>query len=173
MKNSKNTGNTNEGFFVLQTALKQVSSNINLKGLLEVVLKTENPELAVRMIAGDYKTPNLAKQVILLDNNQVGEAVCSLIEYNPWENMVSFSYMRNKKKNIYVSKDCNDTITEENYKNYEKSWNSNETKSVTVVLTEKELATDIVTLQTWMSSEIVVSAPVEFSRENGVDYTID
>jgi hypothetical protein len=171
VKNKINISNTTESFFVLQTALKQVSSNINLKGLLEVVLKTENPELAVRMIAGDYKTPNLAKQVILLDNNQVGKAVCSLIEYNPWENMVSFSYMRNKKKHIYVSKDCNDTITEENYKNYEKSWNSSETKSITVVLTEKELATDIVTLQTWMDAEVVIADKQEFSKE--LDYSID
>ena len=169
MKN-KNNSTTNEGFFVLQTALKQIANNINLKGLLEVVLKTENPELAVRMLAGDYKTPNLPREVILLDNKNVGDAVCSLINYNPWDNMVFFSYEKNKKIHIYVDKDCNVEITHENYQQYKKSW-SDGTKPITVALPEMETLTDSVFLETWMSSEIVVDAPIEFSRE--VQYTLD
>lgn len=169
MKN-KNNSITNEGFFVLQTALKQIANNINLKGLLEVVLKTENPELAVRMLAGDYKSPNLPREVILLDNKNVGDAVCNLINYNPWDNMVFFSYEKNKKIHIYVDKDCDAVITADNYQEYRKSW-SDGTKPITVVLPEMETATDSVSFQTWMSSEIVVGGPVEFSRE--VEYTLD
>ena len=170
MKNKNTSVNTNEGFFVLQTALKQIANNIDLNGLLEVVLKTENAELAVRMLAGVYKTPNLPKQVILKDNKNVGNAVCSLINYNPWDNMVFFSYEKNKKVHIYVDKDCDAVITADNYQEYRKSWNDN-TKSVTITLPEMEKATDSVSFETWMSSEIVVNSPTEFSRE--VEYTLD
>lgn len=166
MKN-KNNSTTNEGFFVLQTALKQIANNIDLNGLLEVVLKTENAELATRMLAGVYKTPNLPKKVILKDNKNVGDAICTLIHYNPWDNMVSFSYQKNKKVHIYVDKDCDAVITADNYQEYRKSW-SDGTKPITIALPEMETATDSVSLDTWMSSDI--DTPIEFSREM---YTLD
>jgi hypothetical protein len=163
VKNKNTSVNTNEGFFVLQTALKQIANNIDLNGLLKVVLKTENPELATRMLAGVYRTPNLPKQVILQDNKNVGDAVCSLIEYNPWDNMVSFSYEKNKKVYIYVDKNCDAVITADNYQEYRKSW-SDGTKSVTVTLPEMERATDSVSLETWMAASIV-------GNEDEFDYT--
>jgi len=94
VKNSKNNNNkisVESGLFTLQLAVEYLqNAGISSKGLIEVILKTGNSELAMQVLADKYKTPNLPKQV------KLKESVCTMISYDPWENQVFYNYERNK-----------------------------------------------------------------------------
>ena len=171
VKNKNNYSNNEEVSFMLQMAVKQIAANIDLKGLMQVIAKTGNTDLALQMLAGVYRTPNLAKKVLLEVNNTFHQ--CTLGSYNPWEEEIHFSFQRNKSKHIYILKNVNvEEITFENYKDYEQSWSSSkDLKGISVQLPEIETAYSSCALATWMGAEVVIEAKQEFSKE--LDYSID
>jgi hypothetical protein len=171
VKNSKNNSNNEEVSFMLQMAVKQIAANIDLKGLMQVIAKTGHTDLALQMLAGVYKTPNIPKQVLLyIDNVQ---QVCTMERYDPWEDQVYYSYYKNKSKHIYVLKDTDTSIIcSENYKDYEQSWSSGkDLKSFSVKLPEMETAYSSYSLSTWMAGENV--AETGFTRNIENIYTED
>ena len=175
MKNSKNRNNTVEtvGTFMLECAISHLQNvGISSNGLLEVILKSGNPELAIKVLAGKYKTPNLPKQVSLK------ETVCTMVSYDPWLNEVSYSYERNKTKHIYVNSEYLESydlvVTHENYKELEVNWSScKNPKGITITFPEMETMTDFCCLATWMEAEMIVPAEKEFTRNIENIYTED
>jgi len=172
VKNKNNKISVESGLFTLQLAVEYLQNvGISTKGLLEVILRTGNAELAMQVLADKYKTPNLPKQV------KLKESVCTMISFDPWLNDVNYSYERNKSKHIYVNADKLEegvVINYENYKDHEVNWSASKNpKGITICFPEMETITDSCCLATWMEAEMIVPAQVEFSRENGVNYTID
>ena len=164
MKNKNNYSNNEEISFMLQMAIKQIAANIDLKGLIQVIVKTDNTDLALKMLAGVHKTPNIPKQVLLHVNNV--QQVCTMESYDPWEDQVHYSYCKNKSKHIYVLKDTDTSIiSSENYKDYEKSWSSSKDLiSFSVQLPEMETVYSSYSLFTWMAGEII-SGSQKLSKE--------
>ncbi len=164
-KNNYNKTSVESGVFTLELAISYLQNvGICTKGLINVILRTGNNELALQMIAGKYEDPELEKSVIM-DNKK-----CLLLSYNPWDMQVSYVYSRNRTKSIYVLKSEDAVITLDNYKDYEQSWSSSkELKNVTITLPEIEDVFDNCYLSKWQEAEVIV--PVEFSRD--VNYTID
>lgn len=172
MKNSKNKNSTVETVetFMLECAILHLQNvGISSNGLLEVILKSGNPELAIQVLAGKYRTPNLPKQVSLK------ETVCTMVSYDPWSNEVTYSFEKNKSKYIYVNADKFEegvVVNYENYKDHEVNWSASKNpKGITITFPEMETITDSCCLATWMDAEVVIEAKKEFSRE--LDYSID
>jgi len=169
VKNKNNSNSYSQSDFMLEYATKYVANNIKVEGLIEVIRQSGNPDLALQLLSGQYRAPNLHKSVKFEDGK-----ICTLQGYNPWETQVSYAYTRQKTKSIYVIKSTIESgieINEENYQFYAESWSSSkDLKSVDVLLSQTEEVWDTCYLSKWMDSEVVIEAKQEFSREI---YTLD
>jgi hypothetical protein len=155
MKNSSfknsNKFNTYSGV-VLQMAVNHLQNiGINHDGLLEVIMRTENPDLALMFLSGKYEQPKFAHKVIIKD-----EIVCTFMSYNPWDNMVTYSFERNKTKRIHVPKGLNKDINEDNYLQFEVEWSSTGgTEPITFTLSETEQMVDVCNMVTWNNATVI------------------
>jgi hypothetical protein len=150
VKNSKNNNNTG---LMLEMAIAHLqNTNINSNGLLEVIMKTENPDLALAFLSGKYVQPNFAHKVIIKD-----DVVCTFVVYNPWEDRITYSYERQKTKRIYIPSSVKEEdVNAETYKQFEVSWSSNgDTKAITVTLLEKEEVMDNCYSTTWNDATVI------------------
>ena len=136
---------------VLKHALKGVldaSSGVQVNVLVEILMNTPNPELAIAKLFNEYVEPNIEKHKI-----SSVKRVCTMVSFDPWNNNVHYSYQRNKTKSIYIPKSVDKSdVTYENYEQFAVSWDSNgSTQSISVELPEMETLTEVVSLKTWES----------------------
>ncbi len=125
---------------------------IDSNGLLQVILKTENPRLAMEFLSGKYVEQKFAHKII--NKNDV---VCTFMSYNPWEDRITYSYEKQKTKRIHVPTSVKEEdVNAETYKQFEVSWSSNgDTKAITITLLETEEVIDNCYSITWLESTIV------------------
>jgi hypothetical protein len=151
--NSKNNKTSNNNEIVMEMAIAHLKTiGIDSNGLLQVILRTENPHLAMELLSGRYEQPNFAHKVMFKDG-----CVKTFLTYDPWEDKIGYSYERNKTKRIHVPKGTNkNDITEDNYTQFEVEWSSSgNTEPVTFTLSEIEEAFDNCYSKTWLEGTIV------------------
>jgi hypothetical protein len=138
---------------VLQMAVNHLQNiGINHDGLLEVIMRTENPDLALMFLSGKYEQPKFAHKVIIKN-----DVICTFMSYNPWDNMVTYSFERNKTKRIHVPKGTDkEYIDESNYTQFEVEWSSNgNTEPITFTLSETEQMVDVCNMVTWNNATVI------------------
>lgn len=160
VKNNKVTS-YEAGSLMLKMAVDHLQNiGICSKGLMEVMMQTENPELALSFLSGSYKEPKLAGAVLLK------ERFSAFISYNPWTNKVLFNYERNKTKRIYIPETVEEKeVNADNYEQFEVSWSPNsKQKAISVTLPEMETITDECHLYEWEKAEVIVPHESDFER---------
>lgn len=130
---------------VYKAALESKYHGVSVNNLLSVIYATSSPEVAMEMLLDIYEQPVL-EQFVKDNTNNVK---LSFISYNAFEREVLYSYLQNKKVNIYIDADVDtNEITSENYQDYKKSWD-NTRKSFTVTLPEMETVCTTMNLSSW------------------------
>jgi hypothetical protein len=116
---------------------------------MEVIGATANPEMATEILLGVYVKPEIPSTVV---NAQGLEKTATNIDY--WEMRVSYSYQEEVRKHIYVDKDCDTSvITLENYKEFEKDYNSGSIKSHRIPTGEMVTRNDSCDFGDWLAQE--------------------
>lgn len=99
---------------VLEIALSTKFNAEQIPGLMEIISNTPNTELATEILLGLYEEPAVSEQSVL------DGRLCTLMNYNKWNNDVTYSFTTVKKKQVYVNKSVpEESITTENYKEHE------------------------------------------------------
>ena len=130
---------------VYKSALECKFHGISVNNLLTVIYNTPNAEIAMEMVLGIYEQPEI-EQVVCSEKG----VKYTFESYNVFDQEVRYSYSKNKSINIYVGKDVDKTqITHENYQEFRRSWNSNETESFDVVFPEMETIYTEMSLSAW------------------------
>lgn len=130
-------------------ALGTIFPEQNIDAILEVASATPNPTLALNIILGIYQEPTL-KNTSVINNN-----LCTLVNYDKWEDRVNYKYETNKKVHIYIDKTVDKTlITADNYKDYKiEYWKEGVTVSHWVKLPEIIIEKNYTDSSTWLNGE--------------------
>jgi hypothetical protein len=91
-----------------------------ISSLIEIVNATVNPTVAMETLLGIYTEPTISQ--VKTDTDKL----LFFISYNKWDDRVSYYYNDYDSKHIYVSKDTDSNlINEDNYKDFEVKYSSN------------------------------------------------
>lgn len=157
---------------VLEMAVEHLQNiGINAKGLLEVIMRTENPDLSLALLSGKYEEPKCAHKVIIKD-----DIVCTFMSYNAWDERVTYSFERNKTKRLHVPKGTNkEDVNKDNYLQFEVEWSSNgSTEPITITLSDTEQMVDSCSINIWNNATVIDEdnfIPPHPFRD--IDYTLD
>jgi hypothetical protein len=147
MKNSK-TNNQEVTFSkVYKAALESKYRTVSVDDLLTVIYATSNAEIAMELMLGIYKHPELETDVISPNSGNK----LTLTHYDMFERTVSYSFEENKRIHIYLEK-CviQAKITHENYLDYKQEYSSSkDLTSMYVSLPEMEKKNDSMDLYAW------------------------
>jgi hypothetical protein len=134
---------------IIEVALTGKFGPEAVNNLMEVIGATANPEMATEILLGVYVKPEIPSTVV---NAQGLEKTATNIDY--WEMRVSYSYQEEVRKHIYVDKDCDTSvITLENYKEFEKDYNSGSIKSHRIPTGEMVTRNDSCDFGDWLAQE--------------------
>jgi hypothetical protein len=134
---------------IIEVALTGKFGPEAVTNLMEVIGATANPEMATEILLGVYVKPEIPSTVV---NAQGLEKTATNIDY--WEMRVSYSYQEEVRKHIYVDKDCDTSvITLENYKEFEKDYNSGSIKSHRIPTGEMVTRNDSCDFGDWLAQE--------------------
>jgi hypothetical protein len=137
---------------IIEVALTGKFGAEAVSSLMEVIGATPNPEMATEILLGIYEKPQIPLIVV---NAQGLEKVATRIDY--WERRVSYSYQEEIRKHIYVADDCDTSvITLENYKEFEKDYNSGNIKSHRIPTGEMVTKNNSCDFGDWLAQEAVV-----------------
>jgi hypothetical protein len=133
--------------FIIQKAIEGILiDKSQAKALAEIICHTSNPEHAVNVLFNNYQHPLFHAHKYGRNENEE----YTFTSYCPWTDTVVYSYLRNKIKHIYISKEAEEKeITPENYKEFEKSWDSKSSKHFTVIFPEKETGNSTCSKADW------------------------
>lgn len=130
---------------IQEIALGTIFPKEQINTILEIVNATQNPQVAVELLLGIYEQPYIAKYVEHPDKGTL-----SLIEYDKFRDKVYYTYIRKKKVGIYVDKTADESlINADNYKEYEKPYNRDTVKHISVTLDTDEWQSDECYYDTW------------------------
>lgn len=96
---------------ILTVALGTIFPKENIQSIMEVITATPNPDVATEILLGIYQEPVIQSSA-MIDGKQ-----CFFISYNKWDTQVRYYYMTKETKHIYVKKDTDTSLINEN--NYE------------------------------------------------------
>jgi hypothetical protein len=134
---------------IIEVALTGKFGPEAVTNLMEVIGATANPEMAAEILLGVYVKPEIPLTVV---NAQGLEKTATNIDY--WEMRVSYSYQEEVRKHIYVDKDFDTSvITLENYKEFEKDYNSGSIKSHRIPTGEMVTRNDSCDFGDWLAQE--------------------
>jgi len=122
---------------ILTVALGTIFPKENIDSIMEVIGATPNPDVATQILLGIYQAPGMQTQA------DIGGVKCHFIRYDKWTDAVTYWYMQQETKHIYISKDTDKTqITEENYETFKVSYDSENSVSYSVKLsTQRKVET--------------------------------
>jgi len=131
-------------------ALGTIFPKENIESIMEVVLATPNPDVALSILLDIYEEPIVQETAVIAEKN------CTLISYNKWDNKVKYSYETPDTKHIYVQKDIDTTlITEDNYEEFKCNISKNDCKSHIVILSTMRKVVDGCYLEYWNEKPLV------------------
>ena len=114
-----------------------------ISSLMEVINATSNPTIATETLLGIYTEPTISKV------KTANDKLYYFSSYDKWNDRVSYYYNDNATKHIYVSKDTDtDLINEDNYKDFEVKYSSN-CKGFSVKLSTMKRYEDYESLESW------------------------
>lgn len=114
-----------------------------ISSLMEVINATSNPTIATETLLGIYTEPTISKV------KTANDKLYYFSSYDKWNDRVSYYYNDNASKHIYVSKDTDtDLINENNYKDFEVKYSSN-CKAFNVKLSTMKRYEDYESLESW------------------------
>ena len=114
-----------------------------ISSLIEVVNATADPTVAIETLLNIYEPPTISEV------KTADDRLYYFISYNKWTNRVLYYYNDNASKHIYVSKDTDtDLINEDNYKDFEVKYSSN-CKGFSVKLSTMKRYEDYESLESW------------------------
>jgi hypothetical protein len=129
---------------ILKVALGTVFPKEKIDSVLEVINATPSPDVATLILLGIYEEPTIE------DNAVINDKDCTFLSYNKWNDQVTYSYLINNTKFIYIAKDIDTSlITEDNYKDYEIVKYSDNCKSFYVKLAAMITVTSDCYSSTW------------------------
>ena len=114
-----------------------------ISSLIEIVNATVNPTVAMETLLGIYTEPTISKVKTANDKLYYFDS------YDKWNDRVSYYYNDYDSKHIYVSKDTDtDLINEDNYKDFEVKYSSN-CKGFSVKLSTMKRYKEYESLESW------------------------
>jgi hypothetical protein len=114
-----------------------------ISSLIEVANATADPTVAIETLLGIYTEPTISQ--VKTDTDKL----LFFVSYNKWSDRVIYYYNDNASKHIYVSKDTDtDLINEDNYKDFEVKYSSN-CKAFNVKLSTMKRYEDYESLESW------------------------
>lgn len=106
---------------IIKALLEAKYPTANADALLEVINATPNASLATEILCGLHVEVKPFPMSRINDDRPE----CRLLEYNKWDNLVKYEYLRLKVISMYLPKDVDfAVITKDNYKQYAVSWKS-------------------------------------------------
>ena len=130
---------------IQEIALGTIFPKEQVNTILEIVNATENPETAMKVLLGIYEQPYIAKYVEHPDKGML-----TFKEYDKFKDRISYTYQRQKKAGIYVDKTADESlINADNYKEYEKDYNRDAVKHISVTLDKWENVDDYCQYNIW------------------------
>jgi hypothetical protein len=135
---------------ILTVALGTIFPKQNIDSIMEVIGATPNPDVATQILLGIYQEPVIQSSAIK-DNKD-----CYFINYDKWSNVVSYWYMEQNTKNIYINRGVDKTqITEENYETFKVPYDSDNSVYHTVNLSTQRKVETTCDLSYWNGKPIV------------------
>ncbi|MVM36519.1 hypothetical protein GO730_00665 [Spirosoma sp. HMF3257] len=130
---------------------------ISMDGLMEIMEKTGNADVALDLLLGTYETPAIPKE------SEWAGHLTTFQSYDKWEDKVHFSYLAPDRENIWIDRNVDkELITPENYKEYSRSYTAPNTKMVTVNTSiEPVLHTSYCSLNDWREAAIRLQDKVQ------------
>jgi len=115
-----------------------------ISSLIEIVNATVNPTVAMETLLGIYTEPTISQ--VKTDTDKL----LFFISYNKWDDRVLYYYNDYDSKHIYVSKDTDtDLINEDNYKDFEVKYSSNNCYGFRVKLSTMKRYEGYESLESW------------------------
>ena len=139
---------------VMYYALASKFGTESVDKIMEVIGATPNPEMATEILLGIYEEPRIPNAVV---NAQGLVKTATNIDY--WERRVCYSYEEETRKHMYVDKDADTSlITLENYREYQRDYNSDNITSFYLPTGEMAIRNNSCDFSDWLSQdEFVVS----------------
>jgi hypothetical protein len=149
--NSKSKNNNDGVMFskVFRSALESRYPEFAVDNLLKVAYATPNAEVAVEMLLNIYEYPELETHVV----SSTSGTKYTLVSYDMFAKIVSYTYEDNKKLHIYVDADVDrDLVNYDNYLSYKQEYsNAKNLRSVNVILPEMEKHHSTMELSHWQT----------------------
>lgn len=106
---------------IIRIALSTKFSEEIIGTLEEIIANTPNAEYATSLLLGIYEEPEIKGHTKL-----IRDVPRTFVSYNPWSDHVTYSYLEEKKKHIYINEGTDTSlITLENYEDFEVRYSSN------------------------------------------------
>jgi len=135
---------------ILTVALGTVFPKQDIESIMEVINATPNPDIATQILLGIYKEPVIQSSAIYNDRD------CYFISYNKWDDWVNYYYMINDSKHIYVNKDTDTSlINEDNYKEFATNYHSQDTIGFRVKLSTLVKSISETHLSNWNGKPLI------------------
>ena len=135
---------------ILTVALGTIFPKENIKSIMEVIGATPNPDIATQILLGIYSMPVIQHSAVYNDRD------CYFISYNKWDDKVNYYYMINDSKHIYVNKDTDTSlINEDNYKEFATDYHSQGTIGFRVKLSTLVKSISETHISNWNGKPIV------------------
>ena len=131
---------------ILTVALGTIFPKENIDSIMEVISATPNPDIATAILLGIYEEPVIQHSAFYDNKN------CYFISYNKWDDQVEYYFMTKDSKHIYVKKDTDTSlINENNYEEFSVHYNSEKAIGHRVTLSNDIMVKSKVYLSTWIS----------------------
>jgi hypothetical protein len=135
---------------ILTIALGTIFPKENIQSIMEVITATPNPDIATEILLGIYQEP------VVCESAMIDDKQCFLISYNKWDNQVFYYYLTKDSKHIYVKKDTDTSlINENNYEEFSVQYHSEKAIGHRVTLSNDIRIQKQMHLPTWNSKPMV------------------
>lgn len=135
---------------ILTIALGTIFPKENIQSIMEVITATPNPDIATEILLGIYQEPVVCASA-MIDGKR-----CFSISYNKWDNQVLYYYLTKDSKHIYVKKDTDTSlINENNYEEFSVQYHSEKAIGHRVILSNDIKIEKHMHLSTWNSKPMV------------------
>lgn len=121
----------------------------NTDSLLEVVMATPNPEIAVELLCGLYDAPSVGDHIKVLHESR---GVCTFKSYNKWDGNITYEHNEPVTKQAYFPEGTKkEDVNMENFDKLKCSSSlSNKTVYLYIPTGETRVVTNTMSYESWM-----------------------
>ncbi|WP_338871669.1 hypothetical protein WBJ53_26000 [Spirosoma sp. SC4-14] len=121
-------------------------TEIDINGLIEIIEKTGNADVALEMLLGTYEQPEIPNESFISVHK------CTFGSFDKWTNNVSYTYVGPEYDHIYINKDVDPkSLTPENYKEYQVRYDDPTRKLVWIMIKADAEQKQSCSLTEWMA----------------------